>query len=90
LANVITWQVVRVFISAQLNAQRACCRYSNEQTKDPVMQTDLHEFLACIARTIAMTLAPLAFVAFVTMPASRHHHIGTTARVVDIAPQHMT
>ena len=54
------------------------------------MQADLHNFLARIATTIAMTLVPVAFIVFVTMPASLHHHIGTAANVVDIAPQHMT
>jgi hypothetical protein len=54
------------------------------------MQTDLHDFLARIARTIAMTLLPVAFIAFVTMPASLHHHIGTPANMVEVAPQHMT
>ena len=34
------------------------------------MQTGLHDFLARIARTIAMTLVPVAFIAFVTMPAA--------------------
>jgi hypothetical protein len=60
------------------------------QTKDPDMQTDLHDFLARIARTIAMTLVPVALIAFVTMPASLHHHIGTPANLGEIAPQHMT
>lgn len=54
------------------------------------MQTDLHDFLARLARTIAMTLVPVALIAFVTMPASLHHHIGTPASVVGAAPQHMT
>jgi hypothetical protein len=54
------------------------------------MQADLDDFLVRIARTIAMTLVPVAFITFVTMPASLHHHIGTPANVVEIAPQHMT
>ena len=54
------------------------------------MQTDLHDFVARIARTIAMTLIPVAFIAFVTMPASLHHHIGTPANLMQVAPQHMT
>ena len=54
------------------------------------MQTDLHDFLARIARTIAMTLVPVAFVTFATLPASLHHHIGTPAKVMELAPQHMT
>jgi hypothetical protein len=54
------------------------------------MQADLHDFLARIARTITMTLVPVAFIAFVTMPASLHHHIGTPTELVESAPQHMT
>jgi hypothetical protein len=54
------------------------------------MQTDLHDFLARMARAITMTLVPVAFIAFVTMPASLHHHIGKPTTVVEIAPQHMT
>lgn len=54
------------------------------------MQADLHDFLASFARTIAMTLVPVALIAFVTMPASLHHHIGNPADVVEVAPQHMT
>ena len=54
------------------------------------MQTDLHDFLARIARMVAMTLLPVAFITFVTLPASLHHHIGTPANVVEVAPQHMT
>ncbi len=54
------------------------------------MQTDLHDFLARLARTISMTLLPVALIALVTMPASLHHHIGTPANVVATSPQHMT
>ena len=54
------------------------------------MQTDLHDFLVRITRTIAMTLVPVALIAFVTMPASLHHHIGTSVNVVEVPPQHMT
>jgi hypothetical protein len=54
------------------------------------MQADLHEFLTRIARTIAMTLFAVAFVAFATLPASLHHHIGTPANTAEPAPQPMT
>jgi hypothetical protein len=54
------------------------------------MQTDLHGFLVRLGRTVVMSLVPVVLVAFVTMPASLHHHIGTSADVVDLAPQHMT
>lgn len=54
------------------------------------MQADLRAFLARLFTTVAMTLAPVAFIAFATMPASLHHHIGTPGKVVHAAPQHMT
>lgn len=54
------------------------------------MQADLHDFLVRLARTIIMTLVPVAFIVFVSMPASLHHHIGNAASVVEVAPQHMT
>jgi hypothetical protein len=54
------------------------------------MQSDLHEFLTRIARTIAMTLFAVAFIAFATLPASLHHHIGKPAGATEFAPQHMT
>ena len=54
------------------------------------MQSDLHDFLARIARTVAMTLLPVAFITFATLPSSLHHHFGTPANVVDVVPQHMT
>jgi hypothetical protein len=60
------------------------------QTKDPFMQTDLQDFLARLFRMIVMTLAPVALIAFVTMPASLHHHIGTPVGVQAVAPGHMT
>ncbi len=49
-----------------------------------------HNFLTRIARTVAMTLLPVAFITFVTLPASLHHHIGTPANGLELAPQHMT
>jgi hypothetical protein len=58
--------------------------------KDSVMHTDLHDFLVRLARTIAMSLAPVAFIAFVTMPASLHHHIGASVSAQQMGPQHMT
>ena len=54
------------------------------------MQADLHDFLARMARMIAMAMVPVAFIAFVTMPASLHHHIGKPTNVVEHSPQHMT
>jgi hypothetical protein len=54
------------------------------------MQADLQDFLARLVRMIVMTLAPVALITFVTMPASLHHHIGTTVSVQEVAPAHMT
>jgi hypothetical protein len=54
------------------------------------MQTDLHNFLAHLVRTILMTLVPVTLIAFVTMPANLHHHIGTPVNATEVAPQHMT
>ena len=54
------------------------------------MTTDLHDFLTRIARTFLMALIPVALAAFVTLPASLHHHIGDPAKVAQPAPQHMT
>jgi hypothetical protein len=50
------------------------------------MQADLHDFLARIGRTIAMTLAPVAFIAFVTMPSSLHHLVGEPTQSHEMAP----
>ena len=54
------------------------------------MQPDLRDFLASLFRTIVMTLVPVALIAFLTMPSSLHHHIGTRGNVIEAAPQHMT
>jgi hypothetical protein len=54
------------------------------------MQTDLHDFPSRIVGTIIMTLIPVLMVAFITMPASLHHHIGVSAQSAQTAPQHMT
>jgi hypothetical protein len=54
------------------------------------MQTDLQDFLARLLRMLVMTLAPVALIAFVTMPASLHHHIGKPVSVQEGAPAHMT
>jgi hypothetical protein len=54
------------------------------------MHSDLQDFLTRITRTIVMSLVPVALVAFVTMPASLHHHIGAPANAVWAAPLHMT
>jgi hypothetical protein len=77
-------------ISARLNLRPACLPFTHSTNKERVMQTDLHHFLTSLARTVAMTLVPVALIAFLTMPASLHHHIGKPANVTQLAPQHMT
>jgi hypothetical protein len=54
------------------------------------MQTDLHEFLARLAGTVAMTLVPVVLIAFLCMPSSLHHHLGY-AQIDSTSPvAHMT
>jgi hypothetical protein len=54
------------------------------------MQKDLQNFLVLIVRTITMSLIPMVFIAFVTLPASLHHHIGTPDMAVETTPAHMS
>jgi hypothetical protein len=54
------------------------------------MQTDRHDFPARIVGTIIMTLIPVLMIAFVTMPASLHHHLSVSTKLAETAPQHMT
>jgi hypothetical protein len=54
------------------------------------MQVDLHNFLNRLVPTIVLTLIPVAMIAFLTMPASLHHHIGAAPTAAHVAPQHMT
>lgn len=54
------------------------------------MQKDLQNFLVRIVKTITMTIFPVMFIAFITLPASLHHHIGTPDMSVEPTPQHMS
>jgi hypothetical protein len=54
------------------------------------MQNDLQNFLVRIVRTITMSLVPVVFIAFITLPASLHHHIGTPDMAVETTPEHMS
>jgi hypothetical protein len=54
------------------------------------MQNDLHDFLAHLAGTVAMTLIPVALVAFLSMPASLHHHLGHQPIDLNAPVAHMT
>ena len=54
------------------------------------MQADLREFLAHLLGTIAATLIPVALIAFIALPMSLHHHIGTAPDALDAGSQHMT
>ena len=54
------------------------------------MQIDLQNVLIRIVRTITMTLVPVVFIAFVTLPASLHHHIGKPDMAVETTPEHLS
>lgn len=54
------------------------------------MQTELREFLARLAGTVAMTLAPVALIAFLTMPSTLHRHTGDLAVDPHAPVGHMT
>lgn len=53
------------------------------------MHADLHQFLSRFIGTIALALAPVVFIAFVTMPLGLNRHSGEIAQV-DAPPKHMT
>jgi hypothetical protein len=54
------------------------------------MQADLHEFLARLAGTIAMTLVPVVLIAFVSIPLSLHRHPGDRPLDPNAPVVHMT
>lgn len=54
------------------------------------MQTDLHDFLIRLAGVIAMTLVPVVFIAFVSMPLSLNRHPGERAVESNAPVPHMT
>lgn len=56
------------------------------------MQTDLSSFVSHLMGVIAMTLVPVIFTAFVSMPLSLNRHPGErmVAPSPSVAAQHMT
>jgi hypothetical protein len=54
------------------------------------MQNDLHEFLARLAGTVAMTLLPVLLIAMLSMPSSLHHHVGNPPIEPNAPVAHMT
>lgn len=54
------------------------------------MQVDLREFLVQFLGTVTMTLLPVVFVAFVSMPLSLNRHPGEAASVPNPSFAHMT
>ena len=54
------------------------------------MQEDLREFLTRFAATVVMTLAPVVFIAFVSMPLSLGHHPGEAPARTSTPYTHMT
>lgn len=54
------------------------------------MHADLHEFLARLAGAVAMTLVPVVFVAFVSMPLSLNRHPGELPVAANAPAAHMT
>ena len=54
------------------------------------MQVDLHEFLSRLTGTVVMTLAPVVFIAFLSLPSSLHHHFGSDLIEPNAPVAHMT
>ncbi len=55
------------------------------------MHIELHRFLSRLIGAIAITLVPVVFTAFVSMPLSLNRHPGETAQAQPLAPaRHMT
>ena len=90
MADLKTRSAVRDFISADLHVQRPCCPYANRPNKEQRMQIDLREFLARLAGAVAMTLIPVVFIAFLSMPSSLHHHLGNQPNDLNAPAVHMT
>lgn len=40
------------------------------------MQVDLRELLSRLVAVVALTLIPVVFIAFLSVPSSLHHHVG--------------
>lgn len=54
------------------------------------MQVDLREFLSRFAGTVAMTLVPVALIAFLSMPLSLNRHPGEAPLDASVPIEHMT
>ena len=54
------------------------------------MHVDLRDFLTRLAGTVVMTLVPVVFIAFVSMPLSLGRHPGEAPPLTDAWPVHMT
>lgn len=55
------------------------------------MHIDLRHFLSHLGRTVAVTLAPVVLVAFLSLPSALHHHVGDPPPAESNAPlAHMT
>lgn len=54
------------------------------------MQQDLREFLSRFAGTVLMTLIPVVFIAFVSMPLSLSRHPGEAPSVPSPSFAHLT
>lgn len=53
------------------------------------MHAELRRFVARLVGTIAITLVPVVFIAFVSMPLNLNRHPGEMASL-DAPPRHMT
>ncbi len=54
------------------------------------MHVDLREFVTRFAATVVMTLVPVVFIAFVSMPLSLGRHPGEAAPAASLWLAHMT
>ncbi len=57
---------------------------------ETAMKSDLHDFLADLARTVTMTLVPVVLIAFLSMPMSLNRHPGELPPETDAPIAHMT
>lgn len=59
-------------------------------TKEPQLQTDLHEFLSRLAGAVALSLAPVVLTALLVMPSTFHHHAANQPIDPNAPVAHMT
>ena len=72
-----------------LKTTAASCRYSRQHLKGP-MSTDPQNFLRQFMSVVAKTLAPVVFLAFVSMPVNLGRHAGVAAPCQVTSFLHMT